>query len=67
MPRNKHAAVLVRRKHRVGDVDDLLAVVWHALLEALAVLKAATADEKELKLKAVHATMQAGSAYAKLL
>ena len=65
MPRNPHAAALVRRKHKYGDVPDLLRVVWAALVEAQAVLERATEDE--VKLKAVHAIVQAGGTYGKLL
>jgi hypothetical protein len=68
MPRNPHAARLVKRqKHKPGNLRDLLQVLWQALLEAQAVLEAAGEDEAELKLKAVHAISQCGGQYAKLL
>jgi hypothetical protein len=41
--------------------------MWQALLEAEAVLEAAEEDQAELKLKAVHAIIQAGRSYTKLL
>ena len=68
MPRNAHAAVLVRRrKHKPGQLIDLLKMLWQALLEAEAVLETASEDNPELKLKAVHAISQCGGQYAKLL
>ena len=68
MPRNSHAARLVKRhKHKPGNLRDLLQVLWQALLEAQAVLEAAGEAEAELKLKAVHAISQCGGQYAKLL
>ena len=68
MPRNKYAAPLVKhRKHKPGTVRDLLVVLWQALLEAQAVLEAASEDQAELKLKAVHAISQCGGQYARLL
>jgi len=68
MPRNVHAAVLVRkRKHKPGQLIDLLKMLWQALLEAEAVLETASEDNPELKLKAVHAISQCGGQYAKLL
>ena len=64
MPRNPHAARLAkRRKHKPGNLQDLLVVLWQALLEAQAVLEAARAEEPELKLKAVHAISQCGGQY----
>jgi hypothetical protein len=68
VPRNPYAARLVkRRKHKPGNLTDLLQVMWQALLEAEAVLEAAEEDQAELKLKAVHAIIQAGRSYTKLL
>ena len=67
MPRNPHAAALVRKKHRPGNLHDLLRVLWQALLEAQAVLEAADATQAELKLKAVHAISQCAGQYHKML
>ena len=68
MPRNTHAARLVkRRKHKPGNLTDLLRMFWQALLEAEAILEAADEDQAELKLKAVHAISQCGGQYARLL
>jgi hypothetical protein len=66
MPRNKHAATLLRRRtHRAGDLPQLLKLVWQALVEAEAVLLAA--EEPELTLKACHAIAQSAAIYARLL
>ncbi len=68
MPRNPYAARLVKRqKHKPGNLQDLLVIIWQALLEGQAVLEAATEDQAELKLKAIHAVVQAGGMYSKLL
>jgi hypothetical protein len=69
MARNSHSARVAKRaQHRaVGSLPQLLAIMWHALGEAQDVLDHATAEQAELRLKAVHAIIQAGSAYAKLL
>ena len=70
MARNSHSARLAKRaQHRptVGTLTQLLGIMWHGLEEAQEVLDCATAEQPELRLKAVHAIIQAGSAYAKLL
>jgi hypothetical protein len=68
MPRNPYAARLVKkRKHKPGNLQDLLRVLWQALLEAEAVLNAAGPDDWEMTLKAAHCISQCGGQYAKLL
>jgi hypothetical protein len=63
-----HAARLAKKRRRKpGKLPDLLRVVWQALIEAEAVLTLASGTDHELTLKAVHAIIQAGSSYAKLL
>jgi hypothetical protein len=65
---NPHAARMAKKRARKpGNLPQLLRMLWHALLEAQAVLDTATADEAELKLRAVHALSQASRQYAKLL
>lgn len=66
MPRNKHAAKLLRRRtHRAGDLQQLMKMLWQALIEAEAVLLAS--DDPELTLKACHAISQCGGQYFRLL
>ena len=63
-----HAARMAKKRHRKpGNLHDLLAMLWRALIEAQGVLARASDEEAELKLKAVHAISQAGGQYAKLL
>lgn len=63
-----HAARLARkRRHKPGQLPELLRVLWQALLEAEAVLAVASGNDPELTLKAVHAIVQASAGYAKLL
>ena len=56
-----------RQKRQPGNLQQLLGIMWHALSEAEAILVATEEDQAELKLKDVHAIIQAGRAYAKLL
>ena len=56
-----------KRRRKPGDLQDLLKVVWGALLEAEAVLDGTQGDNPELCLKAVHAVSQCAGQYAKLL
>jgi hypothetical protein len=69
VPRNPHAAVLVKKRRRKpGNLQELLRTIWTAILEAEAVLLAASSrQDEEVTLKAVHAVVQAGACYAKLL
>ena len=69
MPRNPHAHALAKRRGpNTGTLNDLLRTMWQAVHEAKAVLVSAAArKDEEVTLKAVHAVIQAGSAYAKLL
>jgi hypothetical protein len=65
---NPHAARLARkRRHKPGNLAELLRILWQALLEAEAVLAVASGNDADLTLKAVHAIVQASSGYAKLL
>lgn len=59
------ARLAKKRRRKAGTLAQLTVVVWHALLEAQAVLE--EADEAELTLKAVHAVSQCAGQYAKLL
>jgi hypothetical protein len=66
MPRRRHAAKLLRRRtHRIGNLTELLKVLWQVIVEAEAVLL--SSDDPELILKACHALSQASMSYAKLL
>lgn len=56
-----------KKRHKPGNLDDLLRVVWQALLEAEAVLESTDGDNPELALKAVHAVSQCAGQYEKLL
>jgi hypothetical protein len=53
------------RRRKVGDLDALRRRLWGAICEADDVIVGAEADE--LRLKAIHALVQAGLAYAKIL
>jgi hypothetical protein len=65
---NPHAARLARkRRHKPGNLAELLRVLWQALLEAEAVLAEASGNDAELTLKAAHCISQCGGQYAKLL
>jgi hypothetical protein len=66
MPRNKHAAKLLRRRTaKAGGLPQLLKMLWQALIEAEAVLLAS--DDPELTLKACHAISQCGGQYFRVL
>jgi hypothetical protein len=54
-----------RRRRKVGDLAALQRKLWGAICEADGVIVGADADE--LRLKAIHALVQAGMAYAKIL
>ena len=56
-----------KRRYKQGDLQQLQRLLWHALLEAKAVLDRATEDEAELKLKAVHALGQVAAHYSRLV
>jgi hypothetical protein len=64
-PNPYKARLAQRRPRKTGDLPMLTRVMWRAVLEAEEIL--ANADEPELKLRAIHAIVQAGSGYAKLL
>jgi hypothetical protein len=66
-PNPHQARMAFRRKGKPGDMDVLLRVVWHALIEAVAVLDATHGDNPELCLRAVHAVSQCAGQYARLL
>jgi hypothetical protein len=53
------------RRRKVGDLDALRRKLWGAICEADDMIVGAEADE--LRLKAIHALVQAGMAYAKIL
>jgi len=53
--------------HRPGNLQQLLGIMWRNVLEADAIKTTIPEDAVELRLKAIHATIQAGSAYARLL
>ena len=58
---NPHAARLAKKRRRKpGKLEDLVRVVWRAVVEAEAILTVASGDDPELTLKAVHAIVQAG-------
>jgi hypothetical protein len=54
-----------RRRRKVGDLAALQRKLWAAICEADDMIVGADADE--LRLKAIHALVQAGMAYAKIL
>jgi hypothetical protein len=54
-----------RRRRKVGDLAALRRKLWGAICEADDMLVGAEADE--LRLKAIHALVQAGMAYARIL
>jgi hypothetical protein len=56
-----------KQLRKAGDLRALQHMLWHALIEAQAVLDQAGEDEPDLKLKAVHALSQAGGQYVRLL
>jgi hypothetical protein len=56
-----------KARGKPGDLAELLAMLWGALLEAQDVLTQAPEDSPELRLKAVHAISQCGGQYARLL
>ena len=69
MPRKIHAVPVVKKRRlRPGNMTDLMRSVWRALIEAEGVLVAASGrKDEEMILRSVHAVIQAGAAYAKLL
>jgi hypothetical protein len=54
-----------KRRRKTGDLPALQRKLWGAICEADDLIVLAEADE--LRLKAIHALVQAGMAYAKLL
>jgi hypothetical protein len=66
--RSAHAMrMALKRPRKSGDMPQLLRILWQAVLEARAILEAATEDQAELKLRAIHALSQSCGQYAKLL
>jgi hypothetical protein len=62
-PSPHKARMATRKKHKPGNLQDVLAIVWDALKTAQALL-----EEKDpvMQLKAAHGVFQGGMAYAKL-
>jgi hypothetical protein len=61
------ARAALKRPRKSGDAAQLLRILWQAVVEAQAILEAATEDQADLKLRAVHALSQSCGQYAKLL
>lgn len=57
------ARLAKKRKHKPGNLQDVLAIVWDALKTAQVLLED---EDPAMQLKAAHGVFQGGMAYAKL-